>query len=66
MVTIVFQAQIGRNLEVYVNDTMVKSLKEEDHLVDLGETFENLGKHKIRLYLAKCVLGLNLVNSWDL
>ncbi|GKU89490.1 hypothetical protein SLEP1_g3623 [Rubroshorea leprosula] len=47
MVTIVFRAQIGRNLEVYVDDIVVKSLKAEDHLADLDETFNNLRKNRI-------------------
>ncbi|GKV21359.1 hypothetical protein SLEP1_g31345 [Rubroshorea leprosula] len=58
MVTIVLRAQIGRNLEVYVDDIVVKSLKVEDHLVDLADTFDNLRKHNIRLNFAKCVFSV--------
>ncbi|GKV51226.1 hypothetical protein SLEP1_g57895 [Rubroshorea leprosula] len=58
MVTIVFHAQIGKNLEVYVNDIVVKSLKAEDHLADLDETFNNLRKNKMRLNPAKCIFGV--------
>ncbi|GKV30769.1 hypothetical protein SLEP1_g39549 [Rubroshorea leprosula] len=58
MVTIVFQAQIGRNLEVYVDDIMVKSLKAEDHLTNLEETFNNFRKNRMRLNLAKCIFGV--------
>lgn len=58
MVTIVFLTQIGKNLEVYVDDIMDKSLKVEDHLVDLDETFMNLRKHSIRLNPAKCDFGV--------
>ncbi|GKV49801.1 hypothetical protein SLEP1_g56532 [Rubroshorea leprosula] len=57
MVTIVFQAQIGRNLEVYVDDIVVKSLKARDHLTDLEETFNNLRKNIMRLNSAKCIFG---------
>ncbi|GKV05557.1 hypothetical protein SLEP1_g17554 [Rubroshorea leprosula] len=49
---------IGRNLEVYVDDIVVKSLKAEDHLTDLAETFNNLRRHKMRLNLAKCVFDV--------
>ncbi|GKU98669.1 hypothetical protein SLEP1_g11642 [Rubroshorea leprosula] len=49
MVTIMFRAQIDRNLEVYVDDIVVKSLKVEDHLANLDETFTNLRKNKMRL-----------------
>ncbi|GKV04476.1 hypothetical protein SLEP1_g16631 [Rubroshorea leprosula] len=58
MVTIVFRAQIGKNLEVYVDDIVVKSQKAEDHLADLDETFNNLRKNKMRLNPAKCIFGV--------
>ncbi|GKV00548.1 hypothetical protein SLEP1_g13219 [Rubroshorea leprosula] len=58
MVTIVFHAQIGKNLEVYVDDIVIKSLKAEDHLVDLDETFNNLRKNRMRLNPAKCIFGV--------
>ncbi|GKV33929.1 hypothetical protein SLEP1_g42365 [Rubroshorea leprosula] len=58
MVTIVFRAQIGRNLEVYVDDIVVKSRRAEDHLTDLGETFNNLRRHSMKLNPAKCVFGV--------
>ena len=34
--------QIGKNIEVYVDDMLVKSKEEDDHLHDLGETFKTL------------------------
>ena len=37
-----FEKQIGRNVEVYVDDMLVKSKKEENHLDDLKETFNTL------------------------
>ncbi|GKU97126.1 hypothetical protein SLEP1_g10306 [Rubroshorea leprosula] len=58
MVTIVFRAQIGRNLEVYVDDIVVKSLKVDDHLTDLEETFNNLRQNRMRLNPAKCIFGV--------
>ncbi|GKV47203.1 hypothetical protein SLEP1_g54121 [Rubroshorea leprosula] len=58
MVTIVFRAQIGKNLEVYVDDIVVKSLKAENHLADLDETFNNLRKNRMRLNPAKCIFGV--------
>ncbi|GKU98082.1 hypothetical protein SLEP1_g11132 [Rubroshorea leprosula] len=58
MMTIVFRAQIGKNLEVYVDDIVVKSRKAEDHLADLDETFNNLRKNRMRLNPAKCIFGV--------
>nr|GFD20918.1 reverse transcriptase domain-containing protein [Tanacetum cinerariifolium] len=36
----VFHDQIGRNLEAYVDDMVIKSTFEEDMLTDIKETFE--------------------------
>ena len=37
-----FVQQIGRNVQVYIDDMLVKSRREEDHLEDLRETFDIL------------------------
>ena len=37
-----FAPQIGRNVQVYVDDMLVKSQREKDHLEDLRETFDTL------------------------
>ena len=37
-----FTHQIGRNVQVYVDDMLVKCLREDDHLGDLQETFDTL------------------------
>ena len=42
MVTEVFKPQIGRNMEVYVDDMIVKSKKAADHMTNLCETFDRL------------------------
>ena len=39
-----FSQQIGRNMEVYVDDMLVKSKEELAHLDDLKETFATLKK----------------------
>ncbi|KAL0454877.1 UNVERIFIED_CONTAM: hypothetical protein Slati_0826900 [Sesamum latifolium] len=40
----IFYPQIGRNVEVYVDDMLVKSKKAPDHVKDLEETFSVLRK----------------------
>ncbi|GKV36705.1 hypothetical protein SLEP1_g44805 [Rubroshorea leprosula] len=42
LVQIIFKLQIGRNIEVYVDDMIVTSVRAEDHIDDLDETFQNL------------------------
>ena len=50
-----FTHQIGRNIQVYVNDMLVKSLRENDHLNDLQETFDTLWSYNMKLNPSKCV-----------
>ncbi|KAL0400401.1 UNVERIFIED_CONTAM: Polyprotein P3 [Sesamum radiatum] len=54
----IFCPQIGRNVEVYVDDMLVKSKKAEDHTKDLEETFSVLRKYKLKLNPAKCTFGV--------
>ena len=42
LVNQMFEKQIGRNVEVYVDDMLVKSKEEDNHLDDLKETFNTL------------------------
>ncbi|GKV13556.1 hypothetical protein SLEP1_g24551 [Rubroshorea leprosula] len=56
---------IDKNLEVYVDDIVVKSLEVEDHLADLDETFNNLRKNKMRLNPAKCIFGVEFGKFLD-
>jgi hypothetical protein len=48
-------SQIGRNVLTYVDDIIVKSTKQENHIADLQETFANLRKAGLKLNLEKCV-----------
>ncbi|GJZ88752.1 reverse transcriptase domain-containing protein [Tanacetum coccineum] len=41
-----FQAHLGRNLEAYVDDMVIKSKTEHDMIMDIAETFDNLRKMK--------------------
>jgi len=58
-----FRDQIGRNVEVYVNDLLAKSHKKTTHMVDLEETFATLRKYGMKLNPAKCAFGVTLENS---
>ena len=49
-----FTPQIGRNVQVYVDDMLVKSRREEDHLEDLRETFDTLHSYNMKLNPGKC------------
>ncbi|GJV13934.1 reverse transcriptase domain-containing protein [Tanacetum coccineum] len=49
-----FDKQIGRNLEVYVDDMVIKSKAEKDMLADTAETFDNLRRINMKLNPKKC------------
>ena len=53
-----FAHQIGRNVQVYIDDMLVKSLRENDHLNDLQETFDTLRSYNMKLNPSKCVFGV--------
>ncbi|CAL1388457.1 unnamed protein product [Linum trigynum] len=57
MIDSVISQQIGRNIEAYVDDLIVKTKMGNSHLEDLRETFEALRKHSLRLNPLKCVFG---------
>lgn len=50
----VFSDQIGKNLEVYVNDVVFKSKTVKVMLSDIAETMINLRKNHIKLNPCKC------------
>ncbi|GJX52154.1 reverse transcriptase domain-containing protein [Tanacetum coccineum] len=53
-----FDKQIGRNLEVYVDDMVIKSKAEKDMLADIAETFDNLRRINMKLNPKKCSFGV--------
>ena len=42
-----FTHQVGRNVQLYIDDMLVKSRREEDHLRDLRETFDTLRSYNM-------------------
>ena len=48
-----------RNVEVYVDDMLVKSLDEQKHLDDLQETFDALRQYNMKLNPSKCAFGVS-------
>ena len=54
-----FEKQIGRNVEVYIDDMLIKSKEVEDHLDDLKETFNTLRQYNIKLNPSKCAFRIS-------
>ncbi|CAA0814772.1 Unknown protein, partial [Striga hermonthica] len=53
-----FKGQIGRNMEVYVDDMLVKSKNADDHVMDLRETLNTLRLYGMKLNPTKCKFGM--------
>ena len=54
----IFAHQIGRNVQVYMDNMLVKSIREDDHLDDLKETYDTLCSYNMKLNLKKCAFGV--------
>ena len=54
MMTKMFEPQLGKNIEVYIDDVVVKSKVVFEHVGDLQSIFEILREHKLRLNASKC------------
>ncbi|XP_073129104.1 uncharacterized protein [Henckelia pumila] len=51
----VFREQVGRNVEVYVDDILVKSKTRDCFIPDLEETFATVRRYGIKLNPVKCM-----------
>ena len=54
MMTRMFEPQLGKNIEIYVDDMVVKRKVVSEHLGDLGNIFDVLKRHKLHLNASKC------------
>jgi hypothetical protein len=52
------ESQIGRNFQVYINDVVITTRKEESLIDDLKETFDNPDRYKLKLNPTKCSFGV--------
>ncbi|GJZ20243.1 ankyrin repeat-containing domain, PGG domain protein [Tanacetum coccineum] len=53
-----FHKQIGRNLEVYVDDLVIKSHTKDEIVRDIEETFKTLREINMKLNPKKCTFGV--------
>lgn len=60
LVTKMFKEQLGKTMEVYINDMLVMSAKKEDHISHLKEAFEILRQYGMKLNPEKCTCGVTL------
>ncbi|XP_070679188.1 uncharacterized protein [Malus domestica] len=58
----IFHDLIGQNMEVYIDDIVVKSKTEEQHLEDLRQTLARMRIHKLKMNPKKCAFGVRAGN----
>ncbi|PNY16673.1 hypothetical protein L195_g013398, partial [Trifolium pratense] len=54
----VFSEQIGKNLEVYIEDMVIKTTEKGEHDQDLADILKSVRKYNMRLNPAKCSFGV--------
>ena len=59
LVTKIFRPLLGKTMEVYIDDMLVKSKERSGHASHLEETFELLRKHCMKLNPLKCAFGVS-------
>lgn len=62
LVNKIFKDQIDRNIEVYVDDLLVKTKAPTQHTEDLSESFSILRQYKMKLDLVKCAFDVDSRN----
>ena len=58
LVTKMIQDHLGKTVEVYIDDMVVKSKLAQDHLEDLRRVFDILMKYQLKLNATKCAFGV--------
>ena len=58
MMTKMFESQLGKSIEVYIDDLVVKIKVVSEHVEDLTNIFEILREHKLCLNASKCSFGV--------
>ncbi|CAN6723875.1 unnamed protein product [Malus baccata var. baccata] len=59
---IIFHDLIGHNMEMYIDDIVVKSKTEEQHLIDLRQALTRMRIHKLKMNPKKCAFGVRAGN----
>ncbi|XP_057793251.1 uncharacterized protein LOC131009864 [Salvia miltiorrhiza] len=58
LVNKMFEELLGRTMEVYIDDMLVKSLRAEDHIDHLRQSFNILREYNMKLNPTKCSFGV--------
>ena len=60
LVNRMFQKQIGTFREVYIDNMLVKSIRDELHITHLAEAFQVLKSYNMKRNSAKCIFGVSI------
>jgi hypothetical protein len=55
----IFHELIGKIVEIYIDDVVIKSLNHESHLEDVKKTLECTRKHGLKMNPNKCAFGVS-------
>ncbi|GKV33998.1 hypothetical protein SLEP1_g42429 [Rubroshorea leprosula] len=58
----IFHDMIGKFMEIYIDDVVVKSNGEADHLVHLRKSFERMRQHGLKMNPLRCAFGVSVGN----
>jgi hypothetical protein len=58
MMKLILGSQLSRNASTYVDDIVIMSKKETNHIADLTETFDNMRRNGLKLNPEKCIFGI--------
>ncbi|KAI5313602.1 hypothetical protein L3X38_042778 [Prunus dulcis] len=58
----IFHDMIGHSLEVYIDDVVIKSPEEGNHVSSLRKAFLRMRQHKLKMNPKKCVFGVQAGN----
>ena len=59
VVNYIFYKLIGRIVEIYIDDVVIKSKGYKGHLTDLRQTLECIRKHGLKMNPNKCAFGVS-------
>ncbi|KAJ9536180.1 hypothetical protein OSB04_un000640 [Centaurea solstitialis] len=58
LVNMMFKEHLGRTMEVYIDDMLVKLERSTDHVAHLKQSFDILRQYKMKLNPTKCSFGV--------
>jgi hypothetical protein len=56
---LIFHDLLGKVMEIYIDDVVIKSVSFEQHLADLRTTLERMKKYGLRMNPFKCAFGVS-------